>query len=164
MQNQTKACGAGSLTDAFQNRGLSQFGIISLAFGAFFGILLQHWQNPKLIASGPENDTNLRIAGRFGMAALLTTPWIIIQIIFEFTSAASYVQFFCKSLIPIFFIGFTLFYVADLVNMKIGLLDTAETVSKSDLIKPLKAEEEASLLQGDQEVAVEDGSESYHRE
>lgn len=164
VTNQINGCGVKSVDDAFQSRALSEFGGVSLAFGAFFGLLLQHWQNPKLIASGPQNDSNWRVAGRFGMTVLLSTPWVALQVIFEATKSAAYVLFFCKTLIPVFFIGLTMFYLADLVNMKVGLLETAETVAKSSFEKPQKAEEEASLLQGDQEIAVEDGNESYHRE
>ena len=86
------------------------------------------------------------------IAWLLSAPWVAIYIVMASQSSQvdPYVMFFVQTTAPAFLIGFTFFYLADLVNIKIGILETSETKAPNSSEKGNDekecSEDEKSLL------------------
>ena len=157
MANQIAGCGENSIGDAFQNRGYSTSGLLACVYGAYAGCLLQTHFYPKLISQEPINDTMWRQAGRILLTAGLVVPWVIIIIVLEVANVTSaYTLFFAKTLIPSTLIGFTLYYFADLVNMRLGLLEVPGDGAKGTASATKKNDDEVGLLAGDDQIAADD--------
>ena len=98
----------------------------------------------------------MKALGRFIIAWLLTLPWAMVVLIFKLQAQPNpYVQLFFASTIPLFLIGFSFYYLADLVNIKLGLLTTSETKGMTEDYeksneKESNEEESSALLQDSQ--------------
>ena len=162
VNNITDKCGVDYVSDAFQSRSLTKFGSTAFALGAFIGVVIQYMHSPRLLSSGPKNDTVWKMIGRFAMAFAVSTPWIVlVMVLRNSTSPSPYVRLFIQSIFPNFLIGFSFYYVADMVNVKIGLLQTSETMGdepeneKGDGDKDMDEDNESSsLLRDEDKVSV----------
>ena len=91
--------------------------MLGLLYGAFCGILSQQSYSPGLIASQPLNDTWWKILLRFLMAVALAAPWAIITIVLSYSSLQNvYILLIFKYFLPYFLMGYSLFFLADIVN------------------------------------------------
>ena len=92
------------------------------------------------------NDTWARFFARFVIGCLVAVPYLIIPTIIEKTSVENaYVLMVFKFLVPALLIGFSLFFVADWVNKRVGLLE----VAFNKVALPKKDEEEGLMAEVD---------------
>lgn len=152
IDNLVDKCGASSVQQSFQDRSLIDIGMLGLVYGAFCGILSQQYFTPGLIASPPLNDTWWKIFLRFLMAVAIAAPWGIVTLGLAYSNLQNaYVLLVFKYFLPYFLMGNSLFFLADIVNMRIGLLELAPaTPSKPG--KEGDAEETEPILQPEQTV------------
>ena len=116
-------CGTKALTGAFQARSLTDAGEIGFLSGAFYGVTLARYMTPKLL-TGRVTETALWGAGcRLMLACLITAPWLLIPVLVKKVGVDDpYLLMVFKKLLPATLMSFSYFYIADLVNHRLGLL------------------------------------------
>ena len=115
-------CGKQALTNAFQQKGLIAIGESCFIFGAFYGFVVSMAHSPRLISGEVIEDTWLRFSLRMVLALSITIPLRYIPGVVKSTSLSPVTILFLGSVIPSVLQGFSLFYVADFLNSKFGLL------------------------------------------
>ena len=73
------------------------------------------------------NDTWWKFFARFLIGCLVASPWLVITKIIGITNLEnSYLLMVLKYFFPHLLMGYSLFFVADLINKRLGLLQVAD--------------------------------------
>ena len=102
---------------------MADFGATAAIWGCFHGLLAQAKLTPGIIAGTVSEDEKWwHKVLRLLVAGLCALPWTILGGLLTGKGYNVYVALVFASTIPTLAIGFSLFFFADWVNMKIGLL------------------------------------------
>ena len=81
-------CGESELDGAYQSRSLSDFGAVSLIWGAFWGFLLQQKMTPGiLVGTVPEDEAWWKMWVRALVGVGLVIPWLVLGLALALTPA-----------------------------------------------------------------------------
>ena len=123
ITNLASKCNITNASKAFQSKGLANFGDITYTFGAFWAILIQQKVSPKIIRGNEVDPRWWKMFLRWFVAAFLSGIFVTIMAWLQETDGfiPTYSLLFsaisCKLAC-----SFAFFLVADLVNVKLGLL------------------------------------------
>ena len=109
---------------------LLDIGNIFYCLGAFYGLLMQQIDTPGIIWGTLEDDSFLKMVARFLVSITLIIPYAFISKSMVLpnvvTQANSYSMFLIGRIIPNILYGVSLFYMADMLNVKLGILKVAK--------------------------------------
>ena len=132
----SEKCGIKSLVGAYQARSLTDFGDIASIFGAFIGLILMQKVAPGAISGSLSEDSIFKKVARLCVAGILMIPWVGMRYgVSKLSIQNSYFQLLFRSTIPQLMVGFSFFLIADLVNLKLGLIKMVKAKSDNDNVE-----------------------------
>ena len=96
-----------------------------IILGAFYGLLLSNWLTPGVISGKPMDDSLFKMAARFILGLFLVMPWLLFRILvqsYATQTSNAYTLLLFKGVIPGLLTGVSLFWFADVLNEKLGIL------------------------------------------
>ena len=120
-------CGEKAVKFSPQAKMLFEFGQFSIVCGAFYGILAHQRYFPGLSKAQLLNDTWTKMIARYLVGCVVAAPWSYVNSMIEVATLESSIALMVfHLLVPALLLGFCLFFVADWINERFGLLQVAD--------------------------------------
>ena len=125
----TAKCGAAKLEDAYQVKGIVDFGLIGAAFGGFYGMTASAAYMPGLLVKSDLGNacTNLK---RFLVRLLSVCPLLLLMVFVHVNPNEVWIAAIFKQFVPMTVGAFGLFFYADWINDKLGFFPALESITE----------------------------------